>query len=236
MNSNEKRLVELDNRIENLTGTKIERMLEILKVAEYVNDKNYKELTETISNYKGNFSLWNLDKMRNLGISHREIIRLFHNYLSSLSSLISSARVFKKHLKNEEFSKEYDSKMKSMKINVFHRFILDIRNYSQHYGPPPISLLFFVRKSGKNKFDMRLGIVIDREFLLSWEKLTSVSKEFVKKQGDDIDMEIINDHQKEIKKNFLWLHTRINELYAKDIEELRNLELQIIEIEKILKI
>lgn len=213
----------IKNKIHESEGYKIGTKIDILSISSYVFKRNYTELKDALLTYslpQVYIKLWDVRKRKNLYKFQKEIIRLFHNFLSSSGSLIEHTRIFvRETYKSTQFGEEYTNKIKKEFDNsLLAHFIKDLRNYILHKGIPLIK--------------PNLPLEQDQAFFLisvyklqQWDGWTKKSKEYLNSLKYDIKLhEIINEYETKVANFYKWLGKRLNELHEKDFIELKKLQ------------
>ena len=234
--NNGKRWLELVNKLESLEGNKILGKLKHLSISQYTFNRNFSELINLIRIYEKDLSIWSIENRQKLDALQREFLRLLHNYLSSVYSLIQHTYVFRDNLKNDEFKKLYEEEAKKFKVDEIMTFIQDLRTYTQHYKLPisKASISFErIDKDINKEMISKQELLLDKKELLKWEKWTAPSKKYLSNQTKDIKLkDLITDYYDKIQAFYLDLYKKVSLLYEKEIKEYLITEREIIEIEK----
>lgn len=233
MQSEGKRWIELFHQRETLEGTKIVRLLKHLATSQYVLNANYQQLYNLIISYEQDLFIWAVENRPRLGAFQKEFLRLLHNYLASIFSLIEHTRKFCKDLNNQEFEKNYRIELKELKINNCIRFLKDLRTYTQHYKLPFVSATFSFKATSPKKGTVKQKLILHKNGLLEWEKWSSESKEYMKKYGEKIDLKlIVSQYQQLITRFYKHVYKRVIELYSEEIQEFLKIESELIKLQK----
>jgi len=216
MNNNTgKKFAELLKKREKLEGTRIFRMLLHLATSQYAVNRNYHELFKAMEFYENNLAIWEITKRHQLNAFLREFLRLLHNYLASVYSLIEHTRMFCKELNNVELNSEYIVKLKELQNHVCVRFVRDLRTYSQHIQLPIIS----AKLSFTSGSELKQQILLSSEELLKWNKWHKDSKKYIESLKE-IDLKaVLSEFQTLIKCFYEWLYQKVTELYRKELDE-----------------
>jgi hypothetical protein len=226
MNSNDgKKFVELLKKREKLEGTRIFRTLHHLATSQYAVNKNYHAFSKAIKFYENNLSIWEVTKRPQLNAFLREFLRLLHNYLASVYSLIEHTRIFCKELNNAELNSEYAVKLKELQNHICVRFVRDLRTYSQHIQLPIISAkLSFTKTEHSDGGETRQQILLSSDELLKWKQWHKDSKKYLGSLKE-IDLKVVlNKYQILIEAFYKWLYEKVEELYREHLEELAKIE------------
>jgi len=231
-----KKIIELINKVETLEGTKIIHMTQALAVSQYTLNKNYEELKNSITTYENDLSIWDMGRRRNLEAFLVEFSRLFHNYLSSIFSLIEHTRTFLNNLNNPQLRQEYYEKLENLKINECVKFLKDLRTYVQHCNLSIVSAEFTLKRKNndiKNPLEHKQNLVIGKKELLKWGGWSFKSKNYIDKLENNVDLDIITiEYQKLITEFYQWFYNIIGELYSDKIKEVLEIEKEIMKLEE----
>lgn len=154
----------------------------------YVFEHNYLQLKKLLDVYMDKekaLTLWS-----NPGIQdsfHLEVMRLLHNYVASVKSLVDHTRMLYRQQYGEKnsFPEYVDEVNKRFAQNPLAQFIEDLREYCLHYKHLPIASSFnYVQEPPKEDF----CIILDREALKKYSRWSSFSKAYLKMQKKDINL------------------------------------------------
>lgn len=226
--------VDLAKRRDKLEGTRIVDMIKNLALSQYILNRNYNDLIEIFNYYQKDKEIWDIKNRPKLGALQKELLRLVHNYLASIYSLVEHTYVFRGKLNNKEFENFCNEKINKLKTDISITFLKDLRVYTQHYKLPFLeaSISFKMINSKKREAISEQNLFLDKEQLLKWDRWSSISKSYLNKQDDKIDIKIvIQEHQKIIKNFYGLFYNKIAKLYEKEIMELSNLEREMFDLE-----
>ncbi|EIO3984816.1 hypothetical protein LQK30_004261 [Vibrio vulnificus] len=157
--------------------------------------------------------------------AHREINRLFHNYLAAAKTLIDHTRVFiEEHYSGSVIESRYKEKI----LNEFAddrlaRFVQDLRNFMLHNGLPHSEMTISYVKGAPS---IESSINLDTDKLREWSRWTKPSKEFLGQQSQKLKLsDLIEPYSEKVVGLHNWL---LNELYSyhdEDLKELHELQL-----------
>lgn len=229
------RWIELAEKREQLEGTKIIMLIEHLATSHYILNLNYHELRGLIDSYESDRKIWNVENRPKLEALQREFLRLLHNFLSSIFSLVEHTYAFRKDLDNSELDSFYNEKLKELRINECITFLKDLRTFSQHYKLPFVSATLSFTASDSKKGDgiTEQKLSLDKDNLLKWTRWSSPSRAFLRSQDDKIDIKkIIEEYQALIRNFYNQFYIKAVKLYEKEIMELFNLEKEMYELQE----
>lgn len=148
------------------------------------------------------------------------LIRLIHNYVASLTTLIDHSRRLISH-ENPQFKNKYDEKKQKIAATAEHHLITDIRNYMVHYRIPPLAWTMSINdKDGKESCDFYLDV----EALLDWEGWSAESKQLLGASKPKLDLiKLIKNHGKTIDEFNNWLLSQFTKFHGKDIDTVNKL-------------
>ena len=164
--------------------------------------------------------------------AHREINRLFHNFLASAKTLIEHTRIFiNKHYKNTTIQQAYMQKIKNEYAkDELAKFIQDLRNYMLHQGLPhsQMSISF---KNGDDDFESTISI--ERDKMKLWSRWSSASKSFLNKQDENIKLSsLIEPYGEKIIILNNWLEEELIKYHTNDLKKLEELQNKYAQFEK----
>lgn len=226
---------ELITKLESSKGNKILSKIKNLAISQYTFNKNYGELINFIKAYEENKSIWALKNRPKLDAVQREFLRLLHNYLSSVYSLIQHTLTFRDKLKNDKFKKFYNTEASKFKIDEIMGFVKDLRRYAQHYKVPlskaSVSFKAGGMEVGRGTFKQEL--LLDKKELLKWGRWTAPSKKYLDKQAKDINLrDLMAEYYNKIQTFYKEIYSKISQLYEKEIKEFVTIEREIIGLQK----
>jgi len=168
-------------KIHESEGYKIRAKIDILNISFYVFKKNHTELNSAILTYRlpqVYIKLWDIRNRKKLYQFQKEIIRLFHNFLSSSGSLIDHTRIFIRELyENTDFLEEYRNEIKKeFEDSTLAQFIKDLRNYILHKGIPLIKPNLPLEQN-------KVFFLISVYKLQKWDKWSKKSREYLNNLG-----------------------------------------------------
>jgi len=227
--------IELAKKRDKLEGTRIIGLIKHFATSQYTFNRNYNELIALINSYESDLDIWALKNRQKLEGLQREFLRLIHNFLSSIFSLVEHTYAFRKDLDNQELNKFYDEKLKELRLNECITFLKDLRTYTQHYKLPFVSakLSFTATNPKKGEGVSEQKLILDKDNLLKWERWNSSSKKYLKKQDKEIDIKnIVEEYHSLIKTFYDQFYNKTAKLYEKEIMELFKLEKEMFELQK----
>jgi hypothetical protein len=225
MNKDEgQRFLELIEKRDKLFGTKIDQMLHNLSISNYTVNRNYQHLLAAITSYEGNLQIWAVKNRAKFHAFIKELMRLFHNYLSSTYSLVEHNRKFCKDLKCVELSKTYSERVAALLSNNCVTFIKDLRRFSQHVGIPLLSGQISL-KPEKKEFKQR--ILLQKEEFVKMKGWKEASEEYINLH-QEIDLKLVLiEYQSLIKNFYQWFYKKATDVYSRELEELAEINSEI---------
>jgi len=223
-----KKWIDLIHKLESLEGNKILSKIKHLAISQFTLNRNYQELDSLIKGYEKDLSIWSIDNRAKLDLIQREFLRLLHNYLSSIFSLVGHTYAFRDDISNENIEKFILDEINRFKEDSSLVFLKDLRTYTQHYKLPfsTASLSFKSVSQGRGISEQKLELNLDE--LSKWSKWTKKSKEFLETQDKKIDIKkVIDFYQKNITDLYKSIYDKIIKVYEKELEEYINLEREI---------
>ena len=182
--------IEMDRRkahIEALPGARFKEDLEALNRASYVFGTNGQELADHVRRFVD--SPLNVRSLNDEYVN--ELVRLLHNYLTSVSSLIDAQRVVVRHCwPNEEdpervdFQSEYDKERTGTFETDEAAFVTKLRNYCTHYAIPLPGLGTTISHTWGGPVIQINTLQLDRDKLLEWSGWGGPAKRYLGAQPD----------------------------------------------------
>lgn len=159
-----------------------------------------------------------------------ELARLLHNYLAGIYTLIEHTRNIYRKITNDKsyLKKNYDDKLSILLKNRCIVFLKDLRQYIQHNKVPIFFYMTTLKKTSnirmKNldlykskdinyvrKHESNGQIILDKNYLLNWDKWSSVSKEYLNDSKKNINiLKIIRKYQSLINDFYKWFLKRLS--------------------------
>ena len=163
-----KKLEDSKEQLASSEGWKIEMGWKNLMMSYYIFMANYNQLKNSLElfNSKEASNLWAIKNRSKMNQFHTEVIRLFHNYLASVKSLVDHTRIMVEEVhRNKEFLREYELKKQEIFVNSpLSHFVQQLRNYILHKGIPDI----IVRKTFDESNEEANSFIMDLTSLRSW--------------------------------------------------------------------
>ncbi len=221
------RWIDLFHRREKSEGTRIFGLVRHLATSHYVLNGNYKELHNLIMQYERDPYIWAIENRPKLQACQKEFLRLLHNYLASVYSLIEHTRKFCKELNNQELEEDYQTDLEKLIANNCVGFLKDLRTYTHHCRLPFVSATFSwkAQNGKKGKGIIRQKLILDKKDLLRWRSWSSKSKEYVEATEGEIDLKLtIGRYQGLIAAFYKCLYRRVIKSYSEQIKKFLEIE------------
>lgn len=188
---------------------------------------NYRELKEglaIIENPEVGFKLMSSSNKKEKVQAHREINRLFHNYLAAAKTLIDHTRVFiEENYSNTTIEENYKSKiMDGFANDPLARFVQDLRNFMLHNGLPHSQMsISYVKDAPSIESSVRL----ETEKLKEWRRWTKPSRQFLNEQDGNLRLtELITPYSEKVLELYNWLESELYAFHEQDLQELYELQ------------
>ncbi|QTI67478.1 hypothetical protein [Gordonia polyisoprenivorans] len=210
--------IEMERRkahIEALPGARFKEDLEALNRASYVFGTNGQELAAHVWRFvNSQMNVQNLDDQY-----VNELVRLLHNYLTSVSSLIDAQRVVVRHCWPDEkdpervaFQAEYDKQRTGTFETDEAAFVTKLRNYCTHYAIPLPGLGTSISHSWGGPVIQVNTLQLDRDRLLRWSGWGGSAKSYLGAQPDKFDLApIIERYMAATRTFYEWFWNEVNE-------------------------
>lgn len=156
--------------------------------------------------------------------AHREINRLFHNFLASAKTLIEHTRIFiDTYYSKTPIDQAYSAKIRTeYSEDPLCRFIQDLRNYILHKGLPDntMSLTYNVSKRS-----IKTTVSLNKDSLLEWQKWNIKSRYYLNSQDKNIQISSLTEtYGNKIGHLYEWLSEKLHKHHSKDLSELKRIQ------------
>lgn len=212
--------------LEALPGAQLKRDLDALNRCSYIIGENGKELAAHVAGF--------LNSQQHVSdVSDRyvnELVRLLHNYLASVTSLIDAQRVVMRHRwpttnkdeKSEFETKDYAEQLAATFETGEAEFMVKLRNYCTHYSVPLPSLGTTIRWENGGPVVQVNTLQLDRDLLLRWDKWGAPAKTYLGGQEASFDLApIIESYMKSVREFYEWFWGEIDQRSSLIQDELR---------------
>lgn len=123
-------------------------------------------------------------------------------------------------VKNFEPSGYHKYKNETFEGNEEHKFIQDLRNFNCHCRMIEPDWHISWTDTGK-----QMQFLLNPEKLLIWENWTSLSKEFIRKHPEGVDVEcLFRNYEKKVKEFNHWFYNEIEKMSEPELSEYRKYE------------
>jgi hypothetical protein len=202
--------------------------------------KRINNLEVVLNIYRGNFEILEelLQKVKNIDYAKKlfsgkskqsrkeiyfELVRLFHNYSFSISTLISITRnIMRKNYQDTNLFDFYDSKVDTIfKNNDTAKFLKELRNYFAHNQIPDLyqRLKLSTEKSNYS------GFLLMREPLLNTFDWSVQAREFLNNCEEKFDLlDLINEYDANVHTFYNSIFEKLKTHHNKDLKEYENLK------------
>jgi hypothetical protein len=212
--------------LESLPGYQLKVDLEALNRCSYTFSRNAQELTNHVARFLDSATT----SAKELSDDYvNELVRLLHNYLTSVTSLIDAQRVVMRHrwpsAKKGEHSKfettDYAAQLKKTFETGEAEFMQKLRNYCTHYSIPVPGL--------GNRMSWEAGapvirvntLQLDRDELLRWDEWRAAATAYLRAQPEKFDFTpIVERYMSGARVFFQWFWEQVNERSSEIVAEL----------------
>lgn len=201
--------------IEALPGSQFKEDLEALNRASYVFGTNGQEVADHVARFVTSSS-----HVSDLGDGYaNELVRLLHNYLTSVSSLIDAQRVVVRHRWPAEddpnrtaFQADFDKRRTDTFETDEAAFVTRLRNYCTHYAIPLPGLGTSINWSQGGPVFHLNTLQLDRDKLLRWNGWGGPAKRYLATQPKKFDLAPIIERYVSATRTFYeWFWEEIND-------------------------
>jgi hypothetical protein len=212
--------------LESLPGHQLKVDLEALNRCSYTFSRNAQELT----NHVGRFLHSATTSAKELSDDYvNELVRLLHNYLTSVTSLIDAQRVVMRHrwpsAKRGEHSEfetmDYAAQLKNTFETGEAEFMQKLRNYCTHYSIPVPGLGTRMSWEAGGPVIRVNTLQLDRDELLRWDEWRAAATAYLLAQPEKFDFApIIERYMSAARAFFQWFWEQVNERSSEIVAEL----------------
>lgn len=227
------RSISLKDKLKQSKGFEITNRINKFSLTHYIFKKNFDDLIAIIKKQtepKNSMRLREFDHKKEFEELQFETIRLLHNYISSVLSLIDHTRVFVRELysNNQSFAEEYQKKVTdTFTSNPICVFVISFRQYIQHYQTPLISTVSNLTDDPEL---LNTRITISKEQLLAFSGWKSHAKIYIANLDKELDvLRIIEDYNEIIKEFYRWFQERQREIHKPEFEEMRKINIKMLD-------
>jgi len=226
-------IFKLQNELVSMPEYLLELKLLTLDVSLYVFQTNYTQLINLLNIYKDKqkaLILWDENNRHIQDEFHLEVIRLLHNFVASVKSLIDHTRIMYQELYegNKKFPEYQQEVNKLFANNPLAQFVEDLRDYSLHYKFLPISSKYiYVKDPPKDES----SIVLDLKILLLYKTWSALSKNYLKEQRDNINiLDLISKYYGLTIGFHKWVRSKQLEIHSEEFKRLNEKKRQLADL------
>lgn len=172
-----------------------------------------------------------MENNREAGLqAHRELNRHVHNFVSSSLTLVEHTRVFmRKYYAGTKLFETYEMQvMITFAKSPVAQFVQGLRNYMLHKGLPNSGMFI---KFGANSGAIETGVQYDTVDLLDWKDWRPLARAYLEQAGEHLDIyEFTLEYLALVNQFHEWLDATLEMHHHSDLEELRQLQAQLQEI------
>jgi hypothetical protein len=147
-----------------------------------------------------------------------DVIRLLHNYVVAIKSLVEHTR-----RTNDKISEEgkavvsYQQRVdETFKHDPMSRFLQDLRNYYLHYEPAEIGMTISGSGEALSYFQ---ALTLSVKELRRWDGWSAPALQYLDSVGDNVDVvTAVEQYSEKVKSFCLWFVEAVQELYAPERE------------------
>ncbi|WP_078321954.1 hypothetical protein [Mycobacteroides chelonae] len=214
---------ELERRETHLTALLGERLrvdMEALKRGLHIFGRNQIELSKHIARFVESQT----DAPNVTSEYLNELVRLLHNFITSVYSYVESTRVVMRHRWGSNDSEFERGECSEQRLAVFGKgeaeFMTDLRHYCTHYNVPVPGLSTTFTWARNTEVQQHNRLLLKRDVLLRSKRWTGSARAFLEDQEPEFDFEpIVNRYTESTRAFFVWFWRRIAELSVELTEE-----------------
>ena len=220
-------LHKLIEKKEKLLGYKILKELDLLYRMYYTVEKNFIDLMDYIKKCENELIFEIFENGSTADTVEMETLRLLHNYLSSIQSLIDHIKRTQNNINNIELNKYFEEEMNDFTKKNCVIFIKNFRNYIQHFCIPLLQQEFIISRAEgvtieavrARDADFKFNVFLNKKELLKWDKWNAQSKIYINKYIEKKELKtIILEYHNINNIHYEKFWDKINIIYKKDID------------------
>jgi hypothetical protein len=164
--------------------------------------------------------------------THREISRRIHNFAVSALTLVEHTRIFMRaRYASAPVLAVYEAKIKEdFADDPVSQFVQKLRNYMVHRGLPNTEMYLHMEQdpaSGRGA-SLQTGVRIRTESLLEWKEWGDPAREYIAQSGRYLDIrKFASEYAERVSHFHNWLQNELNNHHRTDLEELRELQVEL---------
>jgi hypothetical protein len=210
--------------LEALPGARLKEDLDALNRCSYTFGRNAQELADHI----GKFLQSSLSAQEVSDDYVNELVRLLHNYLTSVTSMIDAQRVVMRHRwptpgrgQSEFETQDYAAKLRDTFETGEAEFMQKLRNYCTHYSIPVPGLGTKMSWHQGGPVTVVNTLQLDRDGLLRWDEWRAAAKTYLRNQPQRFDFApIVERYMASARVFFEWFWDEVNRRSAEIRDEL----------------
>jgi hypothetical protein len=218
---------ELQKRIMSHPGKPVFDALRVYDMSKFILDGNSIQLRQLIcilEDPKDPAQISGIDRRSHLQWLFGDVNRHFHNFLTSITTLVDHTRnLMKKDFVKPEHREEYQNKVKAVfATDPLTQFLQDFRNYITHYAIPHIGLKEKIGSAHSNPEPIKLFIDLDHlEIRFNW---SSPSRKFIEMNKPEMRMlKLVDDYGLKSKNFYDELMLTFQKHLGRELHEVRSM-------------
>lgn len=218
---------ELQKRITSHPGKLIFDALRVYDMSKFILDGNSIQLRQLIcilEDPKDPAQIGGIDRRSHLQWLFGDVNRHFHNFLTSITTLVDHTRnLMKKDFVKPEHRQEYQLKVKAVfATDPLTQFLQDFRNYITHYAIPHIGLEEKI--SSTNAVPEPIKLFIDLDHLETRFNWSSPSRKFIEMNRPKMRMlKLVDDYGLKSKNFYDELMLTFQKHLGRELHEVRSM-------------
>ena len=210
-------------RIQNHTGTRILEALRTYGVSARILSGNclqLRQLIRLLEDPSDPAKVMCYEQRRHLQGLFDEVIRHFHNFLTSIKTLVDHTRnLMKEDFVRDEHRREYQDEVEArFAADPFTQFMQDFRDYMTHYTIPIVGLTGEIGSPEAHAKPAEL--YVDVVHLAKWGGWTAPSRKFIATRGAKVRMlELVDSYEHRIRQFHEEIGKSFQRYYEPEITE-----------------
>jgi len=214
---------ELMRRIKESEGERVFWKMEALSATFFIFAENRLELVKRLREFENPEN-----RAKAVGVGNREglrlTMRLLHNFLASVVTLIDHTRVLTGELYDgQPFKQEYQQEVQALfSDSALAGFVQDLRNWVLHKGLLPLEMQ--MSDTGKNG-EIVYSLVLNASDLKSWNRWNARAREYVASITSDLRLsDVVDSYSGLVQGFYSWLEKRMLEIHTVAFQEVAELQ------------
>ena len=149
----------------------------------------------------------------------RELIRLLHNYVASVGTLVDHTRNLTRRYEGTDTYTGYETRRLDAISNEVVSFVSKLRNYVLHVGVPAVGIQFRFSDGAQS-----VVLFFDRDMALAWKDWPKAARSYLEAKPKEFPIvAVIQEYAAVIEGLYRWLYEQFEPLHGDDIAAVNDL-------------